>query len=298
VTDSRSAARDATGKVFVVTGGNSGLGFETARNLASMSPNNTVILGCRDLGRGEDARRAIEKATGNSRVRAMTLDVSALDSVRDFAARPAGPIDALVFNAGISRGPRATVDGLDGVFETNHLGHFLLTVSLLEKLSSDGRVICVSSDMHQPPGPKLRWPGAAVLAHPDRRLSVRLLRYSYSKLCNLYFVYELSRRLRAEGSGLSVAAFNPGLMTETAFATTSPPVGAVMRRLFASRLGNLAASGMALADLAAGRGAFPIDGLYFDRTAASASASSALSYDESNARDLWLLSEKLTGVAL
>lgn len=232
----------------------------------------------------------------------MQLDVSNLASVRKFAAGLTAPIDVLVCNAGISRGPTKTVDGFDGVFETNHLGHFLLTMSLLSKVSADGRVISVSSDMHQPPGPRLRWPGAEALVNPNPRSTVGRLRYSYSKLCNLYFVYELSRRLHAEGSSVSVAAFNPGLMTETNFAKAPRPVRAGMRRIFASRLGNLRTSGLALAELAAGEGegddtvADVIDGRYFDRTAAVSTRSSDLSYDLTNARDLWQLSARLTGV--
>jgi NAD(P)-dependent dehydrogenase (short-subunit alcohol dehydrogenase family) len=106
-----------------------------------MSPHNTVILGCRDLHRAAEAQRSIIEATGNSRVRAMQLDLASMSSVREFVARFAGEvdgsIDALVCNAGVSRGPALTVDGVDTVFETNHLAHFLLTLSLLSRMSSE-----------------------------------------------------------------------------------------------------------------------------------------------------------------
>jgi NAD(P)-dependent dehydrogenase (short-subunit alcohol dehydrogenase family) len=280
-------------KVFVITGANSGLGFEAALKLASLSATNTVILSCRDADKGERARQAIVKATGNSNTRVMRLDVSSLASVREFAGQFDGPIDALICNAGISRGPARSEDGLDGVFETNHLGHFLLTNLLLEKVVPNGRVISVSSDMHQPPGPKLRWPGVERLAEPGGVSGIH--RYSYSKLCNLYFVYELSRRLRAEGSGVAVAAFNPGLMTDTNFVSTPGPFAGAMKRIFASRVGSLDGSGAALAELATRAG--DIDGLYFDRTAKASTPSSALSYDEDNARELWDASSRLSGIS-
>jgi NAD(P)-dependent dehydrogenase (short-subunit alcohol dehydrogenase family) len=284
--------------LFVITGANSGLGFETACNLASMSPLNSVVLGCRDMARGETARTAIVRATGNEHVRAMQVDVASLASVRSFATQLVGQsqrIDSLVLNAGISRGVAETSDGFDGVFETNHLGHFLLAELLLDQLAPDGRVISVSSDMHSPPGPRLRWPGVESIAYPSRRASASIRRYSYSKLCNLYFSYELSRRLRADGSTIEALAFNPGLMTDTNFAPSLGPLAAVMERVFASRLGNLTTSARALAELAAGGGGGGlVDGQYFDRTAERPARSSALSYDEANARELWEFSEQVT----
>ena len=277
--------------VFVITGGNSGLGFETARKLAAKSEFNAVILACRDLAKADEAKRCIVEATGNTRVRSMQLDLTSLASVRQFAAQLGGPVDTILCNAGIASGPTRTVDGLDAVFETNHLGHFLLVALLMDRITEHGRVISVSSDMHSPPGPRLRWPGAEALARPPQPAGVKRRRYSYSKLCNLYFIHELSRRLRAAESGVVAAAFNPGLMTTTNFAKMPRAAGAVMQRVFASRLGNLAGSSAALAELAATSEKEFIDGQYFDRTASSPSRSSALSYDLENARELWDFSE-------
>jgi NAD(P)-dependent dehydrogenase (short-subunit alcohol dehydrogenase family) len=289
---------DQADGLFVVTGANSGLGFEVARKLAAASPRNELILGCRDINKGRAASREIERATGNARLRVIALDLASINSVREFAAQVHGPIAALVCNAGIARGDAETVDGLDGVFETNHLGHYLLTLSLLNELAPDGRIVVVSSDMHHPPGPALKWPGAEALAEPNRSRSAAVHRYSFSKLCNLYFVYELARRLHANGSGISVAAFNPGLMTETNFATMSPLLGAVMRRVFASRKGELGASSAALAALAGRGNPLTFDGEYFDRTAAAPGRSSALSHSAENAADLWRVSARLTGADL
>lgn len=286
----------AIGKLAIITGANSGLGFETARLLAE-KPDTTVILACRDLAKAEDARAAIVQKTGNDRVRTIQLDVSSLSSVRQFAAQITEHVDVLVCNAGIARGSTPTVDGFDRVFATNHLGHFLLTLSLIGRLSPNGRVISVSSDMHSPPGPKLRWPGAQALADAPSRVPVRL-RYSFSKLCNLYFVYELARLLRDRNPGVSVAAFNPGLMTETNFATMPRAVGAILKRVVASRAGSLSTSSAALADLATRPNGDSIDGLYFDRTAAMPTRSSVLSYGIADARDLWQLSARLCEIDL
>ncbi|MET4781401.1 SDR family NAD(P)-dependent oxidoreductase [Glaciihabitans sp. UYNi722] len=154
--------------VVLVTGANSGLGFATARIIASRSARSAVILACRNMAKGVEAERAITEATGNTRVRAMRLDVSSMSSVREFVAQwvtqPEPPIDAVICNAGIAGGSGPTADGFDPVFATNHLGHFLLTNSLLNSMSPTARVISVSSDMHQPPGPRLTWLGAEALA--------------------------------------------------------------------------------------------------------------------------------------
>jgi NAD(P)-dependent dehydrogenase (short-subunit alcohol dehydrogenase family) len=288
---------EASGTVFVVTGANSGLGLETARRLASAPSSDTVILACRNLEKAETAKREIEFTTGNTHVIAMGLDLASMASVRDFVLRyresVAQPIDALVCNAGVASAPRRTVDGLDGVFETNHLGHFLLALSLLNDMAPTGRVLSVSSDAHEPPGRALTWPGVDALATPrgfDRH------RYSYSKLCNLYFTYEFARRLKAAGSGVVAAAFNPGFMpAETNFATMPRVVGRVIRRMFAERVGSLDTSSAALAELVTARP--EIAGLYFDRTAAHPARSSELSHDEANASELWEFSERLTGVS-
>lgn len=281
-------------QLFIVIGANSGLGLETARRLAAL-PASTVILACRDPDKARVAQREILSTSAEADTVVMELDLSSLASVRRFVARSrqalGRPIDALICNAGISHGSGMTVDGIDPVFATNHLGHFLMVSSLLGQLAPNGRVLAVSSDMHQPPGRKLIWPGAESLASTGGGGR----RYSYSKLCTLYFTYELTRRLQTAGSGIQAAAFNPGLMTETNFATMPRPVGSVMKRLFASRVGSLDTSSAALARLAGG--ADSIAGHYFDRGAPVPVRSSNLSYDVENAAELWDLSERLTAAA-
>jgi NAD(P)-dependent dehydrogenase (short-subunit alcohol dehydrogenase family) len=168
---------DIQSRTFIVTGANSGLGLETARRLASVSPRDTVVLARRDLSKAAIAQRDIRSTSGNVNVAAMELDLSSLASVRGFVARyretVARPIDALIYDAGISGRSRQTVDGLDPVFETNHLGHFVLVTTLLGEMTPTGRVLSVTSDMHEPPGRKLVWPGAEALASPGRRVECR-----------------------------------------------------------------------------------------------------------------------------
>jgi len=288
--------------IAIITGANSGLGFETARKIASMCSEATVVLACRNPARGDAAQQAILESTGNTHVKALPLDLSSLESVRAFAANCVAtlgkPIDSLVWNAGIAGARGATVDGLDPVFETNHLGHFLLTLLLLPHLSPTARILSVSSDMHQPPGPKLIWPGAEKLASAQQPPRVRRRRYSYSKLCNLYFTYELTRMLGREHAGISSAAFNPGLMTDTNFATMPAFVGDVLKRVFVSRVGDLDTSSTALAHLATSIPGALLAGRYFDRTDAISAPSSDLSYNQDNARELWQVSAQLVGEKL
>lgn len=189
-------------KTIIITGANSGLGFETAKKIAKHG-DCKIILACRSMEKAERAKVAIVGETGNQNVVTMPLDTSSLRSVRSFAQEilsQGETIDVLINNAGISpMHSGITEDGFELVFATNHLGHFLLTNLLLPILAGDARIFNVASDMHDPPG-GIHWPGVELLAHPkgeDRK------KYSYSKLCNLYFTYELDRRLRGKGSHIT-----------------------------------------------------------------------------------------------
>jgi dehydrogenase/reductase SDR family protein 12 len=138
---------DLTGRRYLVTGGNSGLGYEAALALARLG--GTIVLLCRDAERGNAAAAAIRAATGNASVSAEVLDVSSLASVRAVAARlRSAPVDVLIHNAGLLPAARIeTADGLELTFATHVVGPFLLTRMLREALAAslDGRVIWVSS---------------------------------------------------------------------------------------------------------------------------------------------------------
>ena len=283
-------------KTYIITGGNSGLGLQTAKNIAKKG--HRIILACRSLDKGEKAAAEIRQETGNENIEARRLDLNSLASVREFAEGLKGErIYALDNNAGVSaQHTGITEDGMDVVFQSNHLGHFLLTNLLLPQIEDDGRILSISSDMHNPPYGELVWKGVDILAHPTEEIMRQ--RYYYSKLCNLYFIYELHRRLRAQGRHITVAALNPGFMGETNLAggNMTPERIEQVRKTMPDRFGELAVSAQAGAEILTGEEFLsPEEALYYDRSTRTAK-SSPLSYSEENARELWTESEKLTGL--
>ena len=287
-------------KTILITGGNSGLGFECANNIASEFKEHTIVLACRDGKKAEAAVRNLVDATGNRNIFFMELDVASLPSVRNLVTRfneqGLGPLDALLCNAGINgRHSGLTQDGFDVIFETNHLGHFLLVNSLLPSMRQNGRIVVVSSDMHCPPGANLVWPGVEELAHPGEAFRENFIRYSFSKLCNLYFTYEIARKLADAKSEITVNAFNPGLLTDTNFAPDKSRFTDAFMAQVADRTGSLEHSAKALADMMTSSRYEKITATYIDR--GTECASSALSRDGKNARELWDMSVEYTRLA-
>ena len=284
-------------KTVIITGGNSGLGFETARLIAHKGGDYSIILACRNKEKGNSAAEKIRSETGNINVRAMILDLASLESVRDFASGIDETVYALDNNAGISGSSSGeTVDGLDAVFQSNHLGHFLLTNLLLPKMTDDARILNISSDMHNPPYGSLVWNGTGAIARNAGHLGNA--RYFYSKLCNLYFTYELDRRLRAEGSRITCNALNPGFMPATnlqAGGTLTQEQIDHVRRTMPERCGDLGTSAAAAAELLTSEEFAGVSGKYFSM-GTKAARSSELSYSVENARELWDASMKLSGL--
>ena len=192
-----------SGRTAVVTGANSGLGFETARVLAEHGA--TVILACRDVARGEAAAARIG---GPGPVLVQHLDLGSLASVRAAASEihtRQQRLDLLINNAGVMMPPPGqTADGFELQFGVNHLGHFALTGLLLDLLLAAGgaRVVTVSSNGHR--AGRLTAAGLP----PARR--GRIVGYGTSKLANLLFTYELDRRLTAAGRPSQCAGRSPG----------------------------------------------------------------------------------------
>ena len=198
---------DLSGKTIVVTGGNSGIGYEAALEFARKRAD--VIIACRDSGKARTAAAQISASSPGARVEVMELDLSNLASVRSFAdafhrGRPA--LHVLCNNAGVMAIPyRQTVDGFEMQFGTNHLGHFALTGLLLDRLlATDGaRVVNVSSGAHRMGKIRfddLQW-------HNGYR---KWMAYGQSKLANLLFTFELQRRADAAGAKLVSVACHPG----------------------------------------------------------------------------------------
>src|SRR3954454_11163254 len=208
---------DQTGKTFVITGANSGVGLEAARVLAGRGGN--VVLGCRDPQRAETARAELAaKATGE--VTTIALDLADLDSVRRCAAELGElhpRVDALVNNAGVMGGARmSTAQGFERQMGTNHLGHFLLTMLLWPavKAVGDGRVINVSSLASR--GGKLdadMTRETLIDPKPYRETAV----YNNTKQANLLFTAELQRRIDRSGLGIRAIAVHPGVSATKLF---------------------------------------------------------------------------------
>ncbi|XP_078593080.1 retinol dehydrogenase 13-like [Branchiostoma floridae x Branchiostoma japonicum] len=200
----RSTAR-LDGKTVVITGANTGIGKETARDIAKRGAR--VILACRDLTKAEAAAAEIRQDTGNGNVVVEKLNLASLDSVREFAAKVnAGEsrLDILINNAGIMTCPQwKTEDGFEMQFGTNHLGHFLLTNLLLDKLkkSAPSRVVNVSSSAH----------AGGHIHFDDINLEKSygpIKAYCQSKLANVLFTKELDRKLK--GTGMTTYSLHPG----------------------------------------------------------------------------------------
>lgn len=198
---------DQTGRLAVVTGGSSGLGVITARELARKGAR--VVLAVRNTSKGETVAREIRSATPDAQVEVRELDLASLASVRAFAERltaEAPALDLLVNNAGIMMTPpQKTVDGFETQFGTNHLGHFALTGLLLDALGkrSDPRVVTVSSIEHKP----------GHIHFDDLQLErdyAPRKAYQQSKMANAVFAIELDRRLRAAGSPILSVLAHPG----------------------------------------------------------------------------------------
>ena len=198
---------DQSGRTFLVTGANTGIGFETARVLARRG--GRVLLGCRSEERAGGAIERIRAESPEADVEFLPLDQADLASVRAAAERAATEprLDVLVNNAGIMGVPRTlTVDGFEAQFAVNHLGTFALTARLLPKLeeTEGSRVVVTASLAHR--GGRIHWEdidGAKVYS--------RQARYQQSKLANLLFMVELDRRLKARGSPTIAVACHPGL---------------------------------------------------------------------------------------
>lgn len=291
------------GRAFIVTGGNSGLGFQCASVLAS-DPNNLVVIACRDAVKGEQAVKRLRNAEGKAEY--LELDLASQPSVHGFMhtfrKRGLPPLAGLVCNAGGQSivAPTRTADGYETTFAVNHLGHYLLTRLLLPDLHRGARIVFVSSGTHDPKAktgmPEPRYVSAEEVAYdfePGAEAGKR--RYTTSKLCNVYDTYEIARRLTSSSDSrlqsIRVYAFDPGLMPGTELARTySGPLRFVWHyllpvgTLFYPNVNSPAKSGRRLALLVAGEEA-GASGRYFSN--GREVRSSELSYSVANSLNLW-----------
>jgi NAD(P)-dependent dehydrogenase (short-subunit alcohol dehydrogenase family) len=284
------------GKTVVITGANTGLGFETARVLSARGAR--VYVACRSEQKACAAIDRIRQINGDVDLVYAALDLGDLSSVSKCASKLQSEenIDVLINNAGIMTPPyELTTDGFESQFGVNHLGHFALTGLLLDKLESAGagRVVSTSSFAHRSGKVIFDDINAVNGYHP-------LERYAMSKLCNLLFAYELQRRLESTGHTTISVACHPGVAdTELSryFPSIFKYIAPIIRPLF-----NTPASG-AWPTLRAATGPDAKGADYYGpakrwETAGPAVPvrSSKASYREDTARRLWKLSIEMTGV--
>lgn len=298
---SASDIPDQEGRVALVTGASSGIGFETARALADHGA--TVVLACRDTSKATAAAKRIRADTPKANLTVLPLDLASLASVRDAADEfhaAHDRLDLLINNAGVMWAPYGTTtDGFETQFGTNHLGHFALTGHLIGKMQSvpGSRVVTVSSVAHR----------RGVINFDDLQFERARYRpsaaYAQSKLANLLFTYELQRRLDAVGAETVALAAHPGGAPTNLLRHTSGGVR-VLGSIIIRFLGQRDAAMGALSTLRAStdpdaRGAeyYGPDGRGETKGYPQLVQSSALSRETDTQVRLWDKSERLTGIS-
>ncbi len=284
---------DQTGKNAVVTGANSGIGYETARALARKGA--AVILACRDAKKGQQAVQKIKLELPEAKADLMPLNLSELASVRRFAAEfknRYGGLDLLINNAGIMAVPFGrTADGFELQFGTNHLGHFALTLLLVDRINRAprARVVTVSSAGHR--WSKMDFDNLNAEKSYDPQKA-----YGQSKLANQLFTHELQRRFEAAGAGTIAAAAHPGWTATNLDAhwrmvhIITPLIGQK------PEMGALPTLYAAVAPDVRGGDYYGPGGWQEIRGYPAKVPSSAASHDAAVAAKLWKVSEELTGV--
>jgi len=299
-------------QAYIVTGGNTGLGYQCARFLAS-NPNNLVVIACRDAAKASQAADKLRQS--GCVAKALSIDLADLSSVRKFVDeyRQAGlpPLAGIVCNAGVQNiaTPTKTIDGYETTFGVNHLAHYLLVRLLLPDMQANGHIVFVSSGTHDPKEktglPEPRYTTAKEIAgdfEPGADAGKR--RYTTAKLCNIYCVYELAQRLASSSDArlhsIRVSAFDPGMMPGTKLARSYPaaiqfvwnyilPIATLFKR----NVHRPAKSGERLAALTADNSVTTNGKYYSDGREVQ---SSTLSYNKENAAELWNASADMVGL--
>ncbi len=289
---------DLTGRTAIVTGANTGLGLETAAELAAHGAR--TVLAVRSTDKGRAALAKILERHPDAEVSVQELDLSDLSSVRAGATELLGSherIDLLINNAGVMYTAKSTTaDGFELQMGTNHLGHFALTGLLLPRLldTAGSRIVSVSSVGHKIRS-KIDVDQLATTDGYDR-----ISAYGRSKLANLLFTYELQRRLASAGASTVALAAHPGV-SETELTRHLPKFvqwsSVLLRPLVQDAAhGALPTLRAAVDPTALGGQYYGPDGIGETRGAPEIVTSSARSHDEVLQRDLWEKSTELTGV--
>jgi NAD(P)-dependent dehydrogenase (short-subunit alcohol dehydrogenase family) len=294
---------DLAGQTIIITGGNSGIGYEAALQFARHNAN--TILACRSLDKGYAAAKQIVASCPDAKVEVMELDLSSLASVRRFADafhQSQRSLRALVNNAGVMALPyRKTEDGFEMQFGTNHLGHFALTGLILDLLlaTPDARVVNVSSGAHRMGRIRfddLEW----------KRGYYKWFAYGQSKLANLLFTFELQRRADAAGAKLLAVACHPGYAATNLQSAGPRMAGSSVTESFWSMMNRALAQSAAMGALPTLYAAVASDVKGGDYIGAGGFAEmwgypakvnpSAAAQDTAVAKRLWEVSEELAAV--
>jgi len=278
-------------RTVLITGGNTGIGKETALALAARGDD--VVIACRNVEKGKSAARDIKEKTGRD-VAVMKLNLASTASIRVFATtflEEHPRLDVLVLNAGLFVSQRSTTeDGFETMFGVNHLGHFLLTRLLEDRLvaSAPSRVVVVASDAHRRPKKGLDF---------DDLMSARTFQpfdvYGKSKLANVYFARELSRRLAARG--VTANSLHPGVVA-TEFAGADDAKGLVHFFFTYAKwfLKTPAEGARTSIFLASDPSVADKTGLYFQNE--KPARPTRIAQDDALAAKLWTVSESLLGL--
>lgn len=276
---------ELNGKIAIVTGATSGIGFQTAIALASKGAR--VILPARNLQKAEEAKNQIANQTGNKNIEVFQCELSSMESIRQFAAHFNNNYDQLhilVNNAGIwDTSRKLSADGIENVFAVNHLAPFLLTNLLLDKLKAAGkaRVVNVASAAHMQ--------GKMNFQDIEYTKSWNHFKvYAQSKLANILFTRELASRL--EGTGITTNCLHPGVVSTHLFDN----MGGLMKAIFKTFMISPEKGAQTSIYLATSPEVEHVSGEYFAKSRIKKTASAA--FDMKTAAMLWEISEKYTGL--
>jgi NAD(P)-dependent dehydrogenase (short-subunit alcohol dehydrogenase family) len=288
------------GKIILVTGANSGLGFEDVKEFARNGAK--TILACRNLEKGEKALAKIKNEITEADVELMQLDLADLSSIKEFVSEFKNKydrLDVLVNNAGIMMVPyQKTADGFESQLGTNHLGHFALTGLLFDllKKTEGSRIVNVSSNAH-----KFGDMDFKNLMYEKGKDYSRMKAYGRSKLANLLFTYELDRRLKQQNISIIAVATHPGMANTNLASHMMGWFAPVLKKSFVLFMQS-AAKG-ALSTIRAAVNPDVKGGQYYGpggrnehRGYPVKLESSIASHNAEDAKKLWKISEELTGV--
>ncbi len=291
---------DLHGHIALVTGANSGLGFETTHVLAARGV--SVVMACRDQEKGRKAKSAIEESIPGASLELAALDLSSLAAIRAFAERfrtEHTQLHLLFNNAGVMAIPyRKTQDGFEWQFGTNYLGHFALTGLLLPALLATprSRVVTTSSMLHI--AGKIEFDNLN-----NERSYSRWSAYGKSKLADLMFAFELQCRLKRAGVDAVSVAAHPGFSHTSLQSTSAIEAGAVIEGLMYGLYRGQSAAMGALPQLYAGTAPYIFGGEYIGPNGLFGLSgypkkvrASKKAYDEQVAARLWEVSVEMTGV--